>query len=152
MSIRWRSIPLRVIPALLRAAVLALLTFGQAVSFPVAHVLPIVTPTLGTGVHPHVLTGGNHTTLRGVSVAVGTVFTAGAALSLLIHRVHTWWGGAVGHQAAGDPIRVTGALLALRGLEVLPKLIDLCSVFTADLLTSWAAVGGVVADVHAGGW
>lgn len=133
-------------------AVLILLTLGQAVSFPVANILPIVTSTLGTSVHPHVLTGRNHATLRGISIAVGTVFTPGAALSFLIHWVHTWWGGAISYQAAGDPIHVTGALLTLRGLEVLPEFIHLSSVFTADLLAAWAAVGGVMADVHAGGW
>lgn len=90
--------------------------------------------------------------MRGIGIAVGTVFTPGAALSFLIHWVHTWWGGAIGYQAAGDPIHVTGALLTLRGLEVLPEFIHLSSVFTADLLAAWAAVGGVMADVHAGGW
>lgn len=138
--------------ALLWVAVLGLLTLGQAVPFPVAHILPIVAAALGAGVHPDVLPRRDDPLLGGIGITIRTIFAAGTALPLLVDGVHTWWGGAVGHQAAGDAIDVTGALLTLRGLEVFAQLVDLSSVLTANLLAAGAAVGGVVTDMHAGGW
>lgn len=108
-------------------------------------------PTFRTRIHPDRVSGRDHLTPRVVHITVRTLLALGTALPRLVHWVHTGRRGTVCHQTAGDAISVTGALLTLRGLEVLSQLVHHCSVLTADPLAAGATVSGIVAHMDAGG-
>lgn len=122
-------------------------TLGHTVALPVARILPVVASALGTGIDPHWLPSWDHLCLGRVCVTIWAFFALWTALPFLVDRVDTRRGGAICHQAAGDAVHVTGALLALRGLELFSELKDLSPVLAAYFLAPRAAVGWVVADM-----
>lgn len=88
-------------------------TASQSVALPVAGVLAVMTTAFSARVNPDRLASWNHLASGRVHVTVGTLPALWAACSWCIDGVHAGRRGAVCHQAPGNAIQLTGALLTL---------------------------------------